>query len=77
MTLKFSQQANILTDDATDKPYTVSKAWFWPAVVIALLLLQLIICLITIYFANSDPSFIVEPNYYSRAQDWDQTNASE
>ena len=52
------------------------KPWIWPTIVIALLFSQLAICLVTVYFAISDPSFAVEPNYYARAQNWDRTKAT-
>ncbi len=49
-------------------------AWF-PYMLVALLSASVIANILLIIRANSDPSFAVEPNYYQKAVDWDQTQA--
>lgn len=50
-------------------------AWFWPALVIALLSGQVLLILIMAYVAVSDQSFAVEPDYYQQALHWDAMQA--
>jgi nitrogen fixation protein FixH len=47
----------------------------WPAAIVGLLALNVAIVGITVYFAQSDPSAAIEPNYYEKAVKWDQTAA--
>ncbi|MFN0133951.1 MAG: FixH family protein [Phycisphaerales bacterium] len=43
----------------------------WPKVVFGLLGLNVVIVAVTVYAANSDPAFGVEPGYDSKAMAWD------
>lgn len=45
---------------------------FWPGLVLALLGAQLGLVIVAIYLATSDPSVVVEPNYYQQALRWDE-----
>jgi nitrogen fixation protein FixH len=45
----------------------------WPLGIVALLLMNMTIVGITVYFAASDPSVGVEPDYYQKAVAWDKT----
>lgn len=52
---------------------TNSKAHlFWPGLVFALLGAQLVLVIVAIYLSTSDPSVVVEPNYYQQALHWDE-----
>lgn len=48
------------------------RAWVWPAIVIGLLSLQVVICLAAYIVATSDPSQVVVSNYHSKALAWDE-----
>jgi nitrogen fixation protein FixH len=47
--------------------------WFWPVLVVALLSLNVAVCLITLAVATGDPSMAIEPDYHQQAVDWDQS----
>lgn len=52
------------------------KGWIasgkvWPMLVCAFIALDVVIVGVTIIAAHSDPSFAVEPDYYSKALHWD------
>ncbi len=51
------------------------RAWFWPALVVALLAGHLTLMLAAYLLATSNPSFSVEPDYYDKAQNWDREAA--
>ncbi|MCC6675834.1 MAG: FixH family protein [Phycisphaerales bacterium] len=51
------------------------KSWLWPNAVYALIGMNLIVVAVTIYAANRDPSFAVEPNYDTKALEWNKTAA--
>ncbi|MCG3121818.1 MAG: hypothetical protein GIKADHBN_00189 [Phycisphaerales bacterium] len=53
----------------------VNTGRIWPAAIIGLLAMNVAIVGITVYFAQSDPSAAIEPNYYEKAVKWDQTAA--
>lgn len=58
---------------ATPDTRTNSKAHlFWPGLVFALLGAQLVLVIVAIYLSTSDPSVVVEPNYYQQALHWDE-----
>jgi nitrogen fixation protein FixH len=44
----------------------------WPAAILGLLGLNMAVCAVTIYNAVSDPSVATEPEYYTRAMNWDE-----
>jgi nitrogen fixation protein FixH len=48
---------------------------FWPLFVVVLLGGQVILMLVMAYMATSDPSFAIEPDYYQKGLDWDQSAA--
>lgn len=49
----------------------MKKSWRWPAIVIALIVLNMGLVGVTIYYASSDPSAATEPDYYRKALEWD------
>jgi len=55
-----------------------AKRWaaiVWPGLVIALLAMQVLMCMIAVSFATSDPSHAIEPDYYKKSLNWDQSQA--
>ncbi|GAB4382697.1 MAG: hypothetical protein Kow0022_00760 [Phycisphaerales bacterium] len=52
-----------------------NRAWVWPALIVGLLTLNVIVVTITVIVATSDPSVAVEPNYYDKALAWDRERA--
>ncbi len=44
----------------------------WPAAILGLIGLNMCLVAVTIYYATSDPSAAVEPDYYRKALAWDQ-----
>ena len=55
----------------------LEKPWFWPGFIVGLLSLGVLANVGLMVLANTDPSFSVEPDYYQKALDWDQTMAQE
>jgi len=53
----------------------VTAARWWPAALVAVLVVTVVANVALFWKANHDPSFAVEPNYYQRAVDWDSTVA--
>lgn len=53
----------------------MSRGWYWPWIVVVLLLLAIGANGILLLKATTDPSFAVEPDYYRKALDWNQTQA--
>lgn len=51
------------------------KSWLWPNAVYALIGMNLIVVAVTVYAANHDPSFAVEPDYDTKALEWNKTAA--
>jgi nitrogen fixation protein FixH len=43
--------------------------------IVGLLGLQIVLCMIAVYLAVSDPTMAIEPDYYRKAVDWDATAA--
>ena len=56
---------------SSSSPSRRRAAWRWPAILLALLGGHAAICVAMIVVATNDPSFAVEPEYYTRALDWD------
>ena len=54
-----------------------AKGWFWPAVIVGLLLSGAAANIGFMIVANRDQSFAVEPDYYRKAVDWDRRMAQE
>lgn len=48
---------------------------FWVGLIVALLLGQIALMLVVVYFATTDPSFAIEPNYYQKGLNWDAVAA--
>ena len=47
-------------------------AWVWPAIVVGLLSLQIVICMIAFFVATSDPSQAIVRDYHTKALAWDE-----
>lgn len=45
---------------------------FWPVFLVTLLAVNVCIVLVTVYLANSDASYSVEPAYYQKAVHWEE-----
>lgn len=45
----------------------------WPAFVVGILSVSLVVCAITVVAATSDPSYAVESDYYEKAISWDES----
>lgn len=52
-------------------------AWVWPAIVIGLLSLQVVICTVAFFVATADPSQVVVSNYHAKALAWDEYRAEQ
>jgi nitrogen fixation protein FixH len=55
----------------------MKKGWQWPWAIGGLLGLCVAANVSLLVYANSDPGFAVEPDYYQKALDWDQHMAQE
>lgn len=53
------------------------KGWYWPWIVVAMLLVTVAANLTIIVLASRDPSFAVEPDYYRKAVAWDDHRAQD
>ena len=51
------------------------RGWYWPALLVALLLLPVGANGYLMLRANNDPSFFIEKDYYKKAVAWDQHQA--
>jgi nitrogen fixation protein FixH len=54
-----------------------SKGWYWPLVIVGLLVGGVGANVGLMIVATGDASFAVEPDYYKKALDWDRTMAQE
>lgn len=54
-----------------------SRAWRWPAGILALLFCHMIAMGVVVFVATRDPSFAVEPQAYKRAVAWDSARAEQ
>lgn len=52
-------------------PASRERGWYWPLLIVALLVGQMSIVLTGVWIASSDKSVAVEPNYYEKAVKWD------
>ena len=69
------QTAVVNTDiPPLDRP---TGRWHWPAIIISFLGVQVVLSFAALYFALSDPSASVEPNYYARGLSYDQRRAEQ
>lgn len=48
--------------------------WFWVGAIVALLTMQVVGGVVTVYLAVGDPTSSVIPNYYQAGLEWDQTH---
>ena len=53
------------------------QPWFWPAVIVGLLMLGVGANVGLLIVASSDPSFAVESDYYAKAVRWDEKRAQD
>lgn len=51
------------------------KSWLWPNLIYALIAMHLLVVGVTVYAANRDRSFAVEPDYDTKALEWNKTAA--
>lgn len=63
-----------MTDTPTNTP-NARRGWNWPAMIVGLLGLQIVLCMIAVYLAVSDPTMAIEPDYYKKAVHWDDAAA--
>jgi hypothetical protein len=55
----------------------VKKGAVWPWLIAGALALHVVVSLIVVVFATSDPSYAVEEDYYQKAIDWDLKRAQD
>jgi len=62
----------------SDQPATerTGRVWVWPAIVVVLLVMQIVISGAAFVIATSDPAFAVEEDYHDKALNWDDTVAA-
>jgi nitrogen fixation protein FixH len=54
-----------------------ARGWYWPVLIVALLVGGAGANIAFMIVANHDPSFAVEPDYYRKAVDWDRSMEQE
>jgi nitrogen fixation protein FixH len=55
----------------------MKKGWYWPLILVGLMVLVIGANLGFAWVATSDPSFAVEPDYYGKALAWDEHRAQD
>jgi len=55
----------------------VKKGAVWPYLIAGALALHVVVSLIVVFIATSDPSYAVEEDYYQKAIDWDEKKAQD
>lgn len=55
----------------------MKKGWYWPWIIIALLVATAAGQGVMLYAATHDPSMAIEPDYYRKAVDWDTQMAQD
>lgn len=63
----------VLTSPAPAAPER--RSWLWPNLLYGLIGMNLVVVGVTVYAANRDPSFAVEPNYDTKALEWNKVAA--
>ena len=53
------------------------RGWYWPLIIIGLLVSGIAANLTMLMLASGDPAFSVEPDYYAKAVKWDEHMAQE
>jgi nitrogen fixation protein FixH len=56
--------------------YRLPPQLLWPGLVVALLVGQIVVCFVMISRAVGDPTVAIEPNYYQKAVNWDDSRAA-
>lgn len=64
-------------NDTNPEKLSRRKAYLFPAIIIGLLVMQIGLCLIGIYYATRSNANVVESDYYDKALHWDQQVATE
>ncbi len=59
------------TSDQHGREPPRARGWQWPAFVVILLLMNAGLAGVMIYYATTDKTFAVEPDYYRKAMNWD------
>ncbi|MCC6357954.1 MAG: FixH family protein [Phycisphaerales bacterium] len=54
-------------------PRAPSRGRFWPLFIVGLIVAQFSAAGALIWYAVTDPTFAIEPNYYQKALKWDET----
>lgn len=60
---------------AVDGGVGARSGGIWPGAIFALLGFNVVVVAVTVYFAVTDPSASIEPNYYEKAVRWDESAA--
>lgn len=55
----------------------MKKGAVWPYLIAGALALHVVVSLIVVFIATSDPSYAVEEDYYQKAIDWDEKRAQD
>ena len=55
----------------------MKKGWYWPWIIVALLVATAVGQGVMLYAATHDPSMAIEPDYYRKAVDWDTQMAQD
>jgi nitrogen fixation protein FixH len=55
----------------------MKKGSAWPWLIAGALALHVVVSLVVVFIATSDPSYAVEKNYYQKAIDWDKKMAQD
>ena len=55
----------------------MKRGWWWPPIIAGALALHVVVSLIVVYVATSDPSYAVEEDYYEKAVAWDDKKAQD
>ncbi|MFG0284920.1 MAG: FixH family protein [Phycisphaerales bacterium JB039] len=50
---------------------------FWPGLIFGLIGTSVVVCVVTVVLATTDPTVAVEPAYYQRALEWDASQAEQ
>ena len=55
----------------------MKKGFLWPAVIVSALAIHVVVSLVVVFIATSDPSYAVEEDYYQKAINWDEKRAQD
>ena len=51
------------------------RSYRWPTIIVALLAGHVVLMMWAVFKATADPNFVVIPNYYDKAVNWDKEQA--